>query len=84
MTKRLQILMPDADFARLQAIAEAHDVSVGEWVRRAVRQSFDSPQVRSAQSKIAAVREALTVYAPTADIDQMNEEIERGYQTDLH
>jgi len=83
MTKRLQILLSEAEFEQLRVTARTNDVSVGEWVRQAIRRSFGEPLIRPKQAKLVAVREALAHYAPTADIDQMNAEIEEGYLSGL-
>jgi len=83
MMKRLQILLSEAEMERLRVTANASNVSVGEWVRRAIRRAYSESETRSAETKMLAVREAVKVYAPTADVDQMNREIERGYVSDL-
>lgn len=83
MTKRLQILVTEPEFEQLRAAARASRVSVGEWVRRAIRRGFEQPLTRTNDAKLLAIREALAVYAPTADIEQMNAEIEQGYQSGL-
>ena len=83
MTHRLQILVSDAEFEQLRVTASATNVSVGEWVRRAIRRSLAEPQYRSTESKILAIREAMAIYGPTCDIEQMNREIEEGYGSGL-
>jgi hypothetical protein len=55
-------------------------VTVGEWVRRALRDARSHQPIHDAQFKLKAIRKAAEYSFPTADIDQMLEEIERGYQ----
>lgn len=83
MTVRLQVLLPESELERLRVTARVNNVSVGEWVRRAIRRSFEETQPRSAEAKITAVREAMRLNAPTGDIDTINREIEQGYPIDL-
>ena len=79
MTKRLQVLLEDAELAEIQALAKRRRQTTAAFVRealRAARQSSDYPTV---ESKLRALREAVGLAYPTADIEQLNEEIERGY-----
>ena len=39
MSKRLQVLLPEPEMAEIQKLAERERVSVGEWVRRALREA---------------------------------------------
>ena len=41
------------------------------------------PQTKTPEAKLKALREAAQYFFPTADIDQMLQEIERGYLEDL-
>lgn len=83
MSKRLQVLLPDSEMAELQRFAESERVTVGEWVRRALREARASRPTIDPEEKLRAVRLAVQHSFPTADIDQMLAEIERGYQVDL-
>jgi len=79
MTRRLQVLFEDDELAEIQAFAKRRRQTTAAFVRdavRAARQSSDHPTV---ESKLRALREAVSHAYPTADVDQMNEEIERGY-----
>jgi hypothetical protein len=80
MSKRLQVLLPDPDMAEIRRLARREKVPVGEWVRRALRDARLRQPVHAAEFKLKAIREAVGHSFPTADIDQMLEEIERGYQ----
>lgn len=83
MTKRLQVLLEDDELAEIQALAKRRRQTTAAFVRdalRAARQSRDYPTV---ESKLRALREAMSYEYPTADVDQMNAEIERGYLAGL-
>jgi len=80
MSKRLQVLLPESEMAEIQKFAERERVSVGEWVRRALRQARASRASAEPQLKLKSVRRAVECSFPTADIEQMLTEIERGYQ----
>jgi hypothetical protein len=80
MSKRLQVLLPDPEMAEIRRLARREQVTVGEWVRRALRDVRSRQPVHDAEFKLKAIRKAAEYSFPTADIDQMLEEIERGYQ----
>ena len=46
-------------------------LTVGEWVRRTLREARKQKSVRDAAAKLAAIRRAVEYNFPTADIDQM-------------
>ena len=54
-------------------------MSVAEWVRQALRLVRRNEPSGSAGKKLEAVRAAARLEFPTADIDRMLAEIERGY-----
>ena len=80
MSKRLQVLLPETEMDELRKLARRERVTVGEWVRRALREARSSRPVLDPQSKLKSVRKAAEYSFPTADMDQMLAEIERGYQ----
>ena len=80
MSKRLQVLLPESEMAEIQTLAERERVSVGEWVRRALREARSRRASAEPQLKLKSVRQAVEYSFPTADIEQMLAEIERGYQ----
>ena len=79
MSKRLQVLLRDAEMEEIRQIAERQRLTVGEWVRQALRRARSQEPVMEAARKLEAVREASRYSFPTADIDQLLAEIERGY-----
>ena len=79
MSKRLQVLLPDQDMADIRQIANRERMSVGEWVRRTLREARADKPSSDPDMKLKAVRRAAELSFPTADIEQMLGEIERGY-----
>jgi hypothetical protein len=80
MSKRLQVLLPDAEMDEIRRMARREHIAVGEWVRRALRLARSGQSVGDPERKLKAIRKAATYSFPTADIQQMLDEIERGYQ----
>ena len=83
MSKRLQVIMEEGEYSRIQSVAAGKHLSVGEYVRRELRRSVESADVKPAEQKLRAIQRALQFNFPTADIDQMNAEIEMGYSHGL-
>ncbi len=79
MAKRLQVLLPESDYRQLQRSARGQRLSVAEWVRRAIAAAQRQQPAGDAGRKLDLVRGAARHAYPTADIDQMLVEIERGY-----
>ncbi len=75
MSKRLQILVPKELDGRLRKAADREQVSMGEWVRRAIEERLEQRAATLPDDPLAALR---GLCAPTADIDDMLAEIERG------
>ena len=80
MSKRLQVLLPDEEMAGIQQLAQRERVSVGEWVRQVLREARSRKPVNDTDTKLKAVRRAAGFSFPTADIDQMLEEMGVGDQ----
>jgi len=79
VSKRLQVLLPDAEMDDIRRIARREHITVGEWARRALRAARSKQAAGDPQAKLKVLREAVKYSFPTADIDQMLQEIERGY-----
>ena len=79
MSQRLQVLLDASEFAEIRRIARRHHVTVAEWVRQALRVARRDEPATDPRRKLAAVREAVQYTYPTADIDVILAEIERGY-----
>ena len=72
MSYRLQVLIPEEMDAVLRKAAKRARVSKGEWVRRAIEAALRRSREDQAVDRLAALG------APTADIDRMLGEIEKG------
>jgi hypothetical protein len=82
MSKRLQVLLDEAEFAEIRKTARRHQMTTAEWVRQALRAARRTEPRVDARKKLAVVRAAVRHEFPTADIDQMLSEIERGYESE--
>ena len=80
MSRRLQVLLPDSEMDEIRRLARRERLTVGEWVRRKLREARLNQPVHEPQWKLNAVRKAAKYSFPTAEMDQMLNEIERGYQ----
>lgn len=79
MAKRLQVIVQDPEYRDIQRAARLRRMSIAEWVRQALVQARRSEPGREVTSKLDVIRAAARMDFPTADIDRMLEEIERGY-----
>jgi len=61
-------------------MAKRERLTVGEWVRQALREARAGRPVIDPETKLKAVRRGAQYSFPTADPKQMLSEIERGYQ----
>jgi hypothetical protein len=80
MSKRLQVLLEEEELRDLRAAAEREGLSVSDWVRRALRDARRRVPEGDLEPKLRAIRSAARQEFPTADIDQLLAEIERGYR----
>ena len=80
MAKRLQVIVQDPEYRDIQRAARLRRMSIAEWVRQALVQARRREPSREVASKLEAIRVAARMDFPTADIDHMLEEIERGYR----
>jgi hypothetical protein len=78
MSKRLQVLFDEKELEELQDIARQNHMTLAEWVRQTLREARLRHPIRAAASKRQALRRAMEHEFPTAEIDQMLEQIERG------
>src|SRR5208283_695048 len=56
MSKRLQVLLPDDEMSDIKRLAKRELLTVGEWVRRALRDARASRPVIDPETKLKAVR----------------------------
>ena len=78
MSKRLQVLLEPREYRGFQRIAREAGMSLGEWVRQALRRFSQEISGKTVREKLEAIQRASTFKAPTCDIDQMLDEIEKG------
>ena len=80
MSKRLQVSLDDAEFRLIQRLAHRDKVTIAEWVRRCLREAATSGH-SDAASRLAVIDAAYrhTSATPEPEIDQILDEIERGY-----
>ena len=64
----------------IQRFARRERVTVGEWVRRVLREARTREPANDPEAKLKAVRKAARYSFPTADIEEMLSEIEQGYR----
>ena len=81
MSKRLQVVLQDEEFEQLREFARARGLTLSEWVRQVLRRARTERPAGDRARKLAAVRAAARHSFPTADIEEMLAEIERGYAT---
>ena len=73
-------MLPDQEMMDIQRLARRERVTVGEWVRRVLREAREQRPLHDPESKLKAIRRGAEFSFPTADIEEMLREIERGYQ----
>ena len=79
MAKRLQVILQDSEYIEIQRAADAQRLSIAAWVRQALTAARRREPVGTVGKKLDAVRAATRNSFPTADINDMLAEIERGY-----
>jgi predicted 2-oxoglutarate/Fe(II)-dependent dioxygenase YbiX len=73
------VLVEEDELREIRKVAHARRMTVAEWVRSAMREARRREPTAPAERKLAVVRAAAKNQLPTAEIDQMLAEIERGY-----
>ena len=79
MSKRLQVILDDEELLEIQRIAEIKQMTVAEWVRQTLRAARRGESSGDPTKKLAAIRAAARNSFPTADVDEMLEQIQSGY-----
>lgn len=82
MSKRLQVLLDEAEMRRVRRAARREGTTVSEWVRRALRVAMRKRADGDPDEKIAAIRAAARHRFPAPGIERMLAEIERAYLDD--
>lgn len=78
MPKRLHLLVDEEELQEIRKVAQARGMTVAEWVRNAIREERRRDLGLSPERRLAVVRAAAKHRFPTADVEQMLAEIERG------
>jgi hypothetical protein len=73
------VVLDDQEYEAIREVAAGDGLTVSEWVRRTLLSARRSRPEGARARKLAAVRAATSHDFPTADVDRMLEEIERGY-----
>jgi hypothetical protein len=79
MSKRLQVILKDAEYREAQRMARARNLSLSEWVRQMLTMARQREPAHAASKKLAFLRAATSHEFPTANIERMLGEIESGY-----
>ena len=79
MTKRLQVLFDDGEYAALQTAAASRGMTVAEWVRQALAQVRRESSTADVERMLAAIRTAVRHAAPSGTIERLTADIDRGY-----
>lgn len=79
MSMRLQVVLSGDELEEIREAATAQGMTVSEWVRRALRRARRQVALGDPARRLAAVRAATRHEFPTADIETMLQQIERGY-----
>lgn len=82
MSKRLQVILEDAEMREIRTIARRRRMTVAEWVRSALRAAKVEEPAEDPRRKLLALRAATAHSFPTADIEEMLSQIEQGYASD--
>ena len=78
MAKRLQVILQDSEYKEIQRAADAQHMSIAAWVLQSLTEAHRREPVGNVSKKLLAVRAAARNSFPTADINDMLAEIERG------
>lgn len=83
MSRRLQVEVDNREFEQIEKLARRQRMSVDDWVLKVLREAHRNQPQRSTgeetESKLALLDRAMEYEFPTADIDQMLAEVQRGY-----
>ena len=77
MATLLHVLLDDEEYREIRDAARRRCMPVGEWVRQALRKAR-ADRRGTAEAKLQAIANATRHEFPTADIDDMLEEIAAG------
>jgi hypothetical protein len=79
MSKRLQVLLSDKEYARVQRLAKRHNQTLGGFVRELLRSVAIERSADDASEKLKVIEKAAKYSFPIADLDVLLAEIESAY-----
>jgi len=79
MSIRLQVLLDEEELRTMREYALEQGMTLSEWVRQALRKAMRHRSGDDVDRKLECVRSSARHEFPTADIDQMLSDIEKGY-----
>ena len=79
MSKRLQVLINTRDYQSWQNVSKKLGLSLGEWVRQVLNEKTNEFSLRNPNTKIESIRLFSSKNYPSGKIDQILNEIEKGY-----
>jgi hypothetical protein len=77
------VILQDSDYREIQKMARSRRMSLAEWVRQALELARRREPLGTTGKKLETIRAAAQHDYPTADINTMLAEIERGYGTGM-
>jgi hypothetical protein len=80
MAKRLQVILQDPEYNEIRRIARSRRMSIAEWVRQALSLASRREPLGDSAKKLDLIRAAARHQYPTAEINEMLQQIEGGYQ----
>ena len=78
MSKRLQVVLDDAELLLLRRRARRDGLTLSEWVRRVLARAARTSGRATPEQRLAALDRALGCGFPSSDLDEMLAEMERG------
>lgn len=79
MSKRLQVVLEDEEFEKLRRAAARDGFTVSGWVRQSLRLAHRQSSAGDVEHRLGAIRTAVRHSFPTADVEQLLDEIQQGY-----
>jgi uncharacterized membrane protein len=79
MSKRLQVILDEEEYAEFRKIARNEHLTMAEWVRQALRNAKKQKTSISDRKKLSALDTASACSFPSGDMEQIAAEIEAGY-----
>jgi len=78
MSERLRVPFEEHELEEMRLCAGREGLSFSEWVRRTLHDAVVCAPAVGADCKLAVIRAAAVHEFPTADVNQMLDEIHRG------